>query len=1053
MMEWVAEEMVKNGDDNGEWLREFAAKLAEPIESWQQLNQQVFQLYHQGQYATAASLAEAGLSLAQQLFAHDHPYVTSSLNNLARLYQSQGRLPEAEPLYQQALAIRQRLFAHDHPYVASSLNNLGGLYQSQGRLGEAEPLYQQALAMRQRLLADDHPHVALSLNSLASLYQSQGRLPEAEPLYQQALAMFHRLFSDDHPQVASSLNNLGLLYQSQGRLGEAEPLLKQALAMTQRLFANDHPHVGLSLNNLAGLYKSQGRLPEAEPLLKQALAMNQRLFADDHPHVGLSLNNLAYLYQFQGKLAEAEPLLKQALAMTQRLFAGDHPHVVLSLNNLAGFFALTHRYDQALDYMKQAMAIENRLIHQAFTYSSESDRLTFLQTVRYNFDRFLSLIYQYFPNSPNAIQAALDLILQRKCLTAAASAALNQAIHSGRYPHLQSEFTKLRQLSDQIIHYFYHQPEPDRIPQLQREHNQLQKQLAAQVPEIQLQDQQIDCHTVALELPEGSSLIEFVCFQVLDFHASQAQPAHYLAFILPAGQPDNVQMRYLGAAQEIDQLIQDFRRDVSDSVKAVQSLDMGGDDEEDEENEQPQAINGIELQHRIFAPLRPDLQPNQPLFLAPDGDLNLLPFDLLPSDETGETLLRDEYAISYLSGGRDILRSKIQTNRPSSPPLIIADPDFDLVAPVEAGLTDNIAIETPVGAGLADNIASTPSTSQQNPPSVSSNEQNSIATLLQTLTNSRFQRAEGTRRLGESIAQRFNISPYFGKDALASHLTHCQSPELLLIATHGHFSKSIQQPDYRNLILALLTCPNGEEATILNHNHNLLNETLLEEIETVATFLTKQGNPNPADWLRTLIPQIKHIIESPQNPSTSHAEDPMLRSALAFAGANRWLEGKPLPAAAEKGMVFAQDIAALDLWETELAILSACQTGIGDVKLGEGVFGLRRAFAIAGTKTLIMSLWSVPDRATALLMNRFLSNLRQGLGRRVALKEAQDYSRTITVQQLQDSELGCSILAELKKALPQTRQLSETDQPLAHPYFWGAWICQGETKAVKLKRL
>ncbi|MEQ9233092.1 tetratricopeptide repeat protein [Coleofasciculus sp. E2-BRE-01] len=1018
-----------------------------------QLNQQVFQLYNQGQYTQAVSLAEARLALAQQLWGDDHPDVAQSLNNLAYLYHAQGKLAAAETLYQQALAMTQRLFADDHPYVASSLNNLAGLYQSQGKLAEAEPLLKQALVMRQRLFAGDHPDVASSLNNLAVLYKSQGKLAEAEPLSQQALAMSQRLFTDDHPDVAQSLHNFASIYQSQGKLGEVETLLQQALAMRQRLFAGDHPDIAINLNNLAYSYQSQGRLGEAEPLYQQALAMNQRLFADDHPQIAINLDNLAYLYRSQGKLWKAEPLSQQALAMFQRLFADDHPDIPINLNNLALLFAATQRYDQALDYMKQAMAIENRLIYQAFTYSSESDRLTFLQTVRYNFDRFLSLIYKYFPNSPHAIQAALDLILQRKCLTAAASAALNQAIHSGRYPHLQSEFTKLRQLSDQIIHYIYHEPRPDLIPQLQREQNQLQKQLTAQVPEIQLQDQQIDCHTVALALPEGSSLIEFVCFNVFDFHTSQVKPARYLAFILPAGQPDNVQMRYLGAAQEIDQLIQDFRRDVSDGVKALQSLDMGGDDEEEEENEQPQPINGIELQHRIFAPLRPDLQPNQPLFLAPDGDLNLLPFDLLPSDETGVTLLRDEYAISYLSGGRDILRSKIQTNRSSSPPLIIADPDFDLVAPVEAGLTDNLAIETPVGAGLADNIASTPPTSQQNPPSVSPNEQNSIATLLQTLTNARFQRAEGTRRLGASIAKLLNIPPYFGKDALASHLTHCQSPELLLIATHGYFSKSMQQPDYDNLILALLTCPNGQEATILYHNHKLLNETLLEEIETVATLLTKQGNPNPAHKLRTLIPQIKAIIQSPQTPSTSHPEDPMLRSALAFAGANRWLEGKPLPAAAEKGMVFAQDIAALDLWETELAILSACQTGIGDVKLGEGVFGLRRAFAIAGTKTLIMSLWSVPDRATALLMNRFLSNLRQGIGRRVALKEAQDYIRTITVKQLQESELGCSILAELENLLPQTRQLSETDQPLAHSYFWGAWVCQGETKAVKLKRL
>jgi tetratricopeptide (TPR) repeat protein len=467
--------------------------------------------------------------------------------------------------------------------------------------------------------------VAQNLNNLALLYKSQGKLAEAETLLKQALAITQRLFADDHPNVAQSLHNLAYLYQSQGRLAEAEPLLQQAFTMRQHLFANDHPDIVTSLNNLAYLYQSQGRLAKAESFYQQALAMNQRLFVGNHPYMARSLNNLAHLYELQGKLGEAESLYQQALAMSQQLFTSNHPDIAINLNNLALLFATTHCYDQALDYMKRAMVIENRLIHQAFTYSSESDRLAYLQKIRNNFDAFLSLIYQHFPNSPDAIQAALDLILQRKCLTAAASAALNQAIHSGRYPHLQSEFTKLRQLSDQIIHYFYHEPRPDLIPQLQREHNQLQKQLAAQVPEIQLQNQRIDCHTVALALPEGSSLIEFVWVKVADFHASnqqsQWQPARYLAFILPAGQPENVQMRDLGVAQEIDQLIQDFRRDVSDKVKAVQSLDMGGDDEEEEENEPPQPINGIELQHRIFAPLRPHLQPNQPLFLAPDGDL------------------------------------------------------------------------------------------------------------------------------------------------------------------------------------------------------------------------------------------------------------------------------------------------------------------------------------------------------------------------------------------------------------------------------------------------
>lgn len=133
-----------------------------------------------------------------------------------------------------------------------------------------------------------------------------------------------------------------------------------------------------------------------------------------------------------------------------------------------------------------------------------------------------------------------------------------------------------------------------------------------------------------------------------------------------------------------------------------------------------------------------------------------------------------------------------------------------------------------------------------------------------------------------------------------------------------------------------------------------------------------------------------------------HRESPLLRSGLALAGANTWLRHGRLPAEAE-------DVSGMDLSGTELVVLSACQTGLGQVHVGEGVFGLRRAFVLAGAKTLVMSLWKVADDLTRELMADFYRRLLAGEGRAEALRRAQ---------------------RALKARHPD-------------PYAWGAFVCLG----------
>ena len=138
--------------------------------------------------------------------------------------------------------------------------------------------------------------------------------------------------------------------------------------------------------------------------------------------------------------------------------------------------------------------------------------------------------------------------------------------------------------------------------------------------------------------------------------------------------------------------------------------------------------------------------------------------------------------------------------------------------------------------------------------------------------------------------------------------------------------------------------------------------------------------------------------------------NPLLRSGLVLAGANRGDAGRSKRAG--NGILTAQEAASLRLSNTDLVVLSACETGVGETRRGEGVFGLLRAFEIAGAKTVVVSMWSIPDKATRDLMVSFYRRVEKGQSKGTALRDAQlEFVRNHSAR---------------------------------HPYFWGAFVSVGE---------
>ncbi|TFI54911.1 tetratricopeptide repeat protein [Mastigocladus laminosus UU774] len=929
----------------------------------------------QGRYVEAEQVYVEAHSIRQSSLTPKHPDIALSLHNLAVLYAYQGRYQAAEEKYLSALLLYKNIYGKNHPSVADNLNHLGGLYKEQGRFSDAEQKYLEALAIRKNLFGQEHPDIADSFNRIAEIYRLQGRYSQAEEIYHEAYLLSKRLLGEMHPDVAAYLNNLGVLYDAQFKYSQAEQLFLKVLLIVKNQFGNKHPQVASTMNNLATTYGSLGRYDQAEQMHFEVLDIRKSLLGQEHPDIANTLNNLAEIYLSGGRYLEAEQYYTAALLMRKSLLGDHHPDVAFSLNNLATLLAATQRFDDALSCRLQASEINDKLISNVFAFSSENDRIAWIEKIRGNFDLFLSLIYKHLPNSKYALQQALDFVLKRKALTSASLAAQNEALASDRYPHLQEQFRQLSDLNAQLVKLTFSTPQindftnyQQELAELEARYNHLQKQLASQVPEIQLTEKLADRFAVAEALPTNSILVEFVRFDVYDFHAvpareqTQWHPARYLAFILPAQQPHAVQMIDLGEAEVIDELISLLRSLACNPTK--ETLAWGKVSTTPKlQIKQYDPTLAIQLRNVLFAPICELVQGYKHLILAPDGNLNLLPFQILPTDETGTHLLMDEYTISYLGVGRDILRSRVQTIRAADAPIIMADPDFDLVSEQRIG---EVGLGGEGGQGGQE--------------------------FIDTLGGEVLSRAPGTRFLGESVAKKLpDARLYVGAEALESSLISSKCPKFMLIATHGLFlPDSPQQPPTQHSI-------------------------------------------NP-----------KSIIQNLKSTN------PMMRSGLALAGANTWLKNGTLPQKAGKGFVFAQEIASLDLWANELTVLSACDTARGDIKIGEGVFGLRRAFTVAGAKTLVMSLWKVPDRATALLMDRFFDNLQDGMGYTEALQNAQNYIRRITVKELRESALGMEVLKELlgvRELLPETKiDCQQEDTPLEHPFYWGAWICQTSEK-------
>jgi CHAT domain-containing protein len=763
--------------------------------------------------------------------------------------------------------------------------------------------------------------------------------------------------------------------------------------------------------------------------------MYRRLFGDiDHIDLFKSLNNLAFLYESQEKLDEAQPLYEEALVMCKRLFEDyDNPLLLANLNNLARLSIAQQQLEQSFPLLLETVEVEENILRQWFSYSTESNRLGFIEKMQSGLKLLVSFLCQYFPNDSEKIAQVAIAVARRKAFAAQAEVELNYQRYGDKYPDLAEDFQELATAQGKLTHlnhtYSHHQgamnveerESHQQVKQtLTEQIEKLERKLSANVPELRQLQQNVTLPAILAALPEHSCAIEFYCFDVYNFAADEWQSPEYVAFILVPG--GNVRMVKLGDARELDRLIDSYRDLSRDSL--LPSFGARPNSASQHPKPKPEVDDlsiDLQLSQQLLTPILEliDLETKQLIFI-PDGALHTLPIgNLLVGSETrlfqkvgflGGSL-SDRFVCTYLSTLRELLTRTDRPSRPLGAPIAIGNPNYDYPDSAEAN-------PTLAGAG-------------------SSTMKSMMGQLGAVFTPI----PESQLLLDSLKLQLTPDAQFFSQDrATETVLRSAKSPKLLVILTHGYLLDGDR--DKIQLIFNLLQCPSGEESDLIQTYSHLIDRQFMKLLNAIGDYLDKESL-NGGDFCRSFGEALHAQLPELVDRTSGHSIDPMQNHGLALAGANSWLAGEKLPAEIGKGFLLARDVAYLDLLGTEIVFLIACSSGLGDVKTGEGVFGLRRAFAIAGVKQLITSLWDVPTRPTMLLTDKFFEAYHRGIVPAIALQTAQQYVRDISREELAATKLGEEILVEVDRLARCGVQIDDPDYPLRHPYFWGAWICQG----------
>jgi len=928
-----------------------------------------------GDYLRAEKSYQQALEIQQKALGPNDPQLAGTLTNLGVLYQEKGDYERAETLLKRALALRENLKEPtDEIFIIQSLKSLASLYETKGEYDKAGLLLQRVIAGLEKMFGADSPILAPAINDLALHHKTQGDYVKAEQLYQRAIAIFEKLGGPNSPSLANPLDNLATLYQVKGDYERSEALYKRVLAIKKRSLGPDDPEIATTLSNLGVLYEEQHNYARAEPLLQQALAIKEKALGPTHPDVATLLSNLSVLYYDKGDYEKAEPLSQRVLTIKEKALGPDHPDVAIAINNLAALKEKKGDFPSAESLYLKALAIYEKKLgpkHPETNYMVMN--LALLSAARGNLSQAISWLTRGTDiseyNAALILTAGSEDQKRRYLTTLSGETNYTVSLHLRTAPH---DLSAARLALTTILRRKGRALDAmtEQLAALRRRSDPRDRALLEQ-----LETARAKLATLFLSGAgkPGSEAEQSAAIAKLETEAQRLEAAVSARSAEFRAQSQPVTIESIQAAMPAGTALIEIVSYLQFNPQAKSRADRYGAERFAayvlNKNGQPQWVDLGEA-----AAISRDVAALRQALATP-GSTNV--------KQLGQTLFGKVM--------RPILQLVPNTSR------LFLSPDGDLnLIPFGALVDehDRYLVETYSITYLTSGrdllrlqvqgkghqgpaIFANPSFTAPGdaPAVVDASEQGRRSIDLRGM---RFRPLPGTAGEASALA---GVLPgakvWTGGQATEAELKQVSGPRILHIATHGFF--------------------------------------LPDQVPAAAdpTSVSAPGRLAPA-------------ASAPTESATG--ENPLLRSGLALAGVNQHQSG-----AGEDGVLTALEAAGLDLWGTKLVVLSACETGLGEVRNGEGVYGLRRALVLAGSESQVMSLWQVSDAATRDLMTAYYQRLQAGEGRSEALRQVQ--LAMIRSGAAEQPDAGAAAI---------NRGLRVQPANLSHPFYWASFIQSGD---------